>query len=91
MLDFGFQKAAIDWVSGKPGTGLVDFFAEDDWLTDADSSAYQSPTFLGNHDMGRLAMMLSKGGSSGTDLMARVKLANALMFLTCLLYTSRCV
>ncbi len=27
------------------------FFADDDWYTDADSNAYQLPTFLGNHDM----------------------------------------
>ena len=33
---------------------LADFFAKDDWYTDADSNAYQLPTFLGNHDMGRV-------------------------------------
>ena len=82
VLDFGFQKAAIDWVSGKPGTGLVDFFAEDDWLTDADSSAYQSPTFLGNHDMGRAAMLLKDGAVDDSALLARVRLANELLMLS---------
>ena len=81
-LDFPFQGAAASFAAGKPTTGVRDVFAGDDYYIDADSNAYSSPTFLGNHDMGRLAMMLSKGGSSGTDLMARVKLANALMFLT---------
>ena len=28
--------------------------ASDDWYTDADSNAYQLPTFLGNHDMGHI-------------------------------------
>ena len=32
--------------------------AKDDWYTDADSNAYQLPTFLGNHDMGRASMFL---------------------------------
>ena len=30
----------------------ADFFADDDWYTDADSNVYQLPTFLGNHDDG---------------------------------------
>ena len=39
---------------------LADFFAKDDWYTDTDSNAYQLPTFLGNHDMGRVAMFLRR-------------------------------
>src|SRR5690606_33374893 len=52
------------------------------YYTDADSNAYQLPTFTGNHDMGRAAMMLAGAGFSGEDLRARVKLTNELMFLT---------
>ena len=81
-LDFGFQSQALAFAQGKPTTGLRDLYAADDYYTDTDSNAYELPTFLGNHDMGRVAMMLKGSGSTGTDLMARTKLANDLMFLT---------
>jgi pullulanase-type alpha-1,6-glucosidase len=81
-LDFGFQSQALAFAQGKPTTGLRDLYAADDYYTDTDSNAYQLPTFLGNHDMGRAAMMLNKSGSTGADLMARTRLANDLMFLT---------
>jgi pullulanase-type alpha-1,6-glucosidase len=81
-LDFGFQAAALDFANGKPTTGLRDLFAGDDWYTDTDSNVYETPTFVGNHDMGRMAMMLSKAGHTGDDLMARTQLANSLMYLT---------
>src|SRR3712207_8649795 len=35
---------------------LRHFFGTDDWYTDRDSNAYQLPTFLGNHDMGRFGL-----------------------------------
>ena len=81
-LGFGFQSQALAFAQGKPTTGLRDLYAADDYYTDTDSNAYELPTFLGNHDMGRVAMMLKGSGSTGTDLMARTKLANDLMFLT---------
>jgi len=81
-IDFGFQANALAFAQGKPTTGLRDLYAADDYYTDTDSNAYELPTFLGNHDMGRVAMMLKGSGSTGTDLMARTKLANDLMFLT---------
>ncbi len=79
-LDFGFQQQGIDFAKGKPANVLADFFGKDDWYTDADSNAYQLPTFLGNHDMGRAAMFLQDAAADDADLMARVKFANALMF-----------
>ncbi len=81
-LDFGFQSMAVNAVSGKATTTIRDFYASDDWFTDTDSNAYQLPTFLGNHDMGRIGMMLSKAGYTGDDLLARTKLANQIMYLT---------
>ncbi len=81
-LDFGFQGAALEFASGRPTSALRNFYYTDDYYTDTDSNVYASPTFLGNHDMGRFAMMLSGKGYAGTDLLARVKLANALMYLT---------
>ena len=81
-LDFGFQSAAVGFAQGKETTLVRDLFAGDDYYTDADSNAYELPTFLGNHDMGRVAMMLKGSASSDADLLDRVELANSLMFLT---------
>ena len=57
-VDFGFQAAGTGFAQGAPTTRLRDFFASDDWYTDADSNVYESPTFLGNHDMGRIGSFL---------------------------------
>ncbi len=81
-LDFGFQGAAVAAAQGKATTGLRDLFAGDDYYTDADSNAYQLPTFLGNHDMGRVGMMLAKAGYTGGELLQRTRLANEIMYLT---------
>ena len=84
-LDFGFQGRAVEWVKGKAGTGLRDLFADDDYYTDLDSNAYSLPTFLGNHDMGRAAWMLggrSEDQAVRADVLRKVELANALMYLT---------
>ncbi|WP_270887463.1 pullulanase-type alpha-1,6-glucosidase [Pedococcus sp. 5OH_020] len=82
-LDFGFQAQSVNWAQAKSGTDLRDLYADDDYYTDTDSNAYELPTFLGNHDMGRVAMML-KGTSAVTDpaYLNRVKLADSLMYLT---------
>jgi YD repeat-containing protein len=82
-LDFGFQQQGVDFAKGNPANVLADFFAKDDWYTDADSNAYQLPTFLGNHDMGRVAMFLREAaGGNEAQHLARVKFADSLMFAT---------
>ncbi len=81
VIDFGFQGRAVDFAKGAATTGLRTFYAQDDYYTDTDSNAYQLPTFTGNHDMGRAAMMLAQD-FSGEELLQRVELTNALMFLT---------
>ncbi|MER7071655.1 pullulanase-type alpha-1,6-glucosidase [Terrabacter sp. NPDC000476] len=81
-LDFGFQGAALGFAQSKATTALRDLFAGDDYYTDTDSNAYELPTFLGNHDMGRVGAMLLAGGATGDDLLARDRLATSLMFLT---------
>ncbi len=83
-IDFGFQLAARDFASqGGATDGLRAFFETDDWYTDADSNAYAQPTFLGNHDMGRIGYFLQRVdqvGASDAELLARSRLAHALMF-----------
>jgi glycosidase len=83
-IDFGFQLAARDFASRSGATdGLRAFFASDDYYTDTDSNAYAMPTFLGNHDMGRIGHFLQRvdqQAASDAELLARSKLAHALMF-----------
>ncbi|HEX6920731.1 MAG TPA: alpha-amylase family glycosyl hydrolase [Actinomycetes bacterium] len=81
-VDFGFQANATNFAKGKPTTGLRDFFAAGDWFTDADSNAYSLPTFLGNHDMGRIGKFLSDTGATGEQLLERDELAHSLMYVT---------
>jgi len=85
VLDFPFQDAARTFAShGGSGSALADFFAGDDWYTDADTSAAQLPTFLGNHDMGRIGgfIVSDNPGISDAEATARDTLAHQLMFLT---------
>ncbi len=81
-LDFGFQAQADNWVQGRGGTDLRDLYADDDYYTDTNSNAYELPTFLGNHDMGRVGYLLKGTSTSDADLMAKVRLADDLMYLT---------
>jgi glycosidase len=83
-LDFGFQDKARRFNDEKKTDELRDFFAKDDYYTDADSNAYQLPTFLGNHDMGRVGFFLrgDNPGASGAELLRRDQLAHELMYFT---------
>ena len=83
-IDFYFQLKAREFASQSGATdNLRDFFAEDDYYTDADSNAYIQPTFIGNHDMGRIGYFLTQDnpGAEDAELLARSKLAHALMFM----------
>lgn len=84
-IDFGFQMAARDFASqSAPTDELRTFFEGDDFYTDANSNAYAQPTFLGNHDMGRIGYFLQTDnpGVLDAELLARDKLAHALMFFS---------
>ncbi len=59
VLDFTFQSSAVSFASGNSAKGLQSLYAGDDWYTTPDSSATALPTFLGNHDMGRVGYMLA--------------------------------
>ncbi|MBO1269649.1 alpha-amylase [Arthrobacter sp. PO-11] len=85
VLDFGFQGAARSFASqGSKATGLAGFFAGDDWYTDADSNVYQLPTFLGNHDMGRIGTFIAQdnAGAPDAELLERDELAHELMYFS---------
>ncbi|MET0492565.1 MAG: alpha-amylase family glycosyl hydrolase, partial [Actinoplanes sp.] len=54
-LDFSFQEAAKGYAAGTgAATSLADLYAKDDLYTARDTGANRLPTFLGNHDMGRI-------------------------------------
>ena len=87
-VDFGFQASATAYARGEQGKAgasakkLQQFFASDDWFTDGDSNVYSLPTFLGNHDMGRIGKFLTESGATGKALLQRDELAHELMFTT---------
>jgi glycosidase len=85
VIDFPFQAAAQRFAANSAATNdLRDFFTDDDWYTDADSNAYQLPTFLGNHDMGRIGRFIQQANSGAADaeLLDRDRLAHELMYLS---------
>jgi alpha-amylase len=85
VLDFPFQDAARKFASqSQPTSQLETFFAGDDWYTDADSNVYQLPTFLGNHDMGRIGFFIQSDnpGAGDPEWLARDRLAHELMYFS---------
>jgi len=78
VLDFAFQASATSYASGNSAQGLAGLFAGDDRYTTPETSAAALPTFLGNHDMGRVGYMLQ----NSDDPLARDELAHELMYLT---------
>ena len=85
VLDFPFQDAARSFASkSQDARTLETFFAGDDWYTDADSNVYQLPTFLGNHDMGRIGSFIAADnpGSTDAEQVARDQLAHELMYFS---------
>ncbi|SDT79822.1 pullulanase-type alpha-1,6-glucosidase [Actinoplanes derwentensis] len=81
-LDFSFQEAARGFVTGDSGAeALSDLYAKDDLYTARDTGADRLPTFLGNHDMGRIGSFIAATATADTQL-KRDQLAHELMFLT---------
>ncbi|MEU8242850.1 pullulanase-type alpha-1,6-glucosidase [Actinoplanes missouriensis] len=81
-LDFSFQEAARGFVTGNSGaSALSGLYAKDDLYTARDTGADRLPTFLGNHDMGRIGSFIASAATAETQL-KRDQLAHELMFLT---------
>jgi hypothetical protein len=76
VLDFGFQAAALDFVNGAGSGHLAEVFAADADYTTPRGDARALPTFLGNHDMGRIGYLVRD-----TRALERDELAHELMFL----------
>ncbi|WP_404429318.1 pullulanase-type alpha-1,6-glucosidase [Microbacterium lacus] len=78
VLDFTFQSNATSFAKGGSAELLESLFDGDDYYTTPDSSSTALPTFLGNHDMGRIGYFLQSAG----DIVQRNELAHELLFLT---------
>jgi glycosidase len=85
VLDFAFQATVTDVINGKAGTDrLAHLFAQDPLYEGGEAAALQLPTFLGNHDMGRIGHFVRAAHPEASDdeVTRRVILAHALlMFL----------
>ncbi|GIF08130.1 pullulanase-type alpha-1,6-glucosidase [Actinoplanes siamensis] len=81
-LDFSFQAAAQAFVAGAgDASALSGVYAKDDLYTTPATGADRLPTFLGNHDMGRIGSFIASAATADTRL-KRDQLAHELMFLT---------
>jgi pullulanase-type alpha-1,6-glucosidase len=82
-LDFPFQGAASDYVArGGSAAGLAGVYASDDLYTTSGTDAGRLPTFLGNHDMGRIGSFVRAAGGDPAIQLTKDVLAHELMFLT---------
>jgi len=84
VLDFAFQRTATQFAAGySDASVLATLFDVDDQYTTATSTASNLVTFLGNHDMGRVGFLIPAAQSQAKDdLLARTKLAHALMYFS---------
>ncbi|WFF00384.1 pullulanase-type alpha-1,6-glucosidase [Micromonospora sp. WMMD964] len=82
-LDFAFQEAARGYTAGAGSAkALADVYARDDLYAARNTDAGRLPTFLGNHDMGRIGSFVATGGTDPASHLRRDQLAHQLMFLT---------
>lgn len=77
-LDFGLAYAIQDFLFGrKSAFDLQGFYEADDLYLDHDTTGYEQPTFVSNHDIGRLGGMLSGSAAEKLDTM---ELAYGMLF-----------
>jgi neopullulanase len=85
VLDFSFQTAVRNVLGKNAPTDIFYELYDGDILYEGgEKGAMKLQTFVSNHDMGRLAMLLRSDmpNISNDELLARVKLGNALMLST---------
>jgi pullulanase-type alpha-1,6-glucosidase len=83
ILDFSFQAAAKSFAAdGASAKTLEDLYQADDLYTTEDTGADRLPTFLGNHDMGRIGSFIAAVEKDPAVQLRRDRLAHELMFLT---------
>jgi glycosidase len=83
VLDFSFALAVRRILAGDAGTDLLaTLFADDVLYEGGASAAQQLPTFVSNHDSGRLAFFIQqqRPKASADEVQRRVLLAHAMLF-----------
>jgi glycosidase len=82
VLDFPLQDSLVRYAGGSAGArGIATRLADDDYFRGPSGEAPTPATFLGNHDMGRAALLIrQQTGATGAELERRVVLANALLY-----------
>jgi len=82
LLDFPLQDQLVGYASGERGArGVASVLGDDDYFQRADGAAYLPPTFLGNHDMGRVGLLLRQRSGEDATLLRRDLLAHSLLYL----------
>jgi len=83
VLDFPLQDALARYAGGSAGArGIATRLGADDYFRLADGAAPAPVTFLGNHDVGRVALKIKEqGGGEGAELLARDLLGHSLLYL----------
>jgi glycosidase len=82
LLDFPLQDQLVGYASGERGSkGIASVLEDDDYFQLGDGAAYTPPTFLGNHDMGRVGLLLRQRSGDDATLLRRDLLAHALLYL----------
>jgi glycosidase len=82
VLDFAFSAAAIQAIAGgAPTSVLTRLYADDPLFEGGWETATTNPTFVGNHDKGRLGHFVRKANPAASDseIAARTLLGHALM------------
>jgi glycosidase len=84
LLDFPFQRVAVEYAASSSNAKILqNLFAYDDYYRTTESSPESLVSFLGNHDMGRVAFLIrAKRSNPDKELLSRVKLANSLLYLS---------
>ena len=81
-LDFAFAHAAVAAAGGATGTQELARLIDDDVLYEGGAAtALIQPTFLGNHDAGRIGLFLSQQApkAGAPELLARTMLAHTML------------
>jgi len=83
VLDFPLQDSLVRFAGGSAGSkGIANRLADDDYFRGPNGLAVTPATFLGNHDMGRAALMIrNQSGATGDELVQRDLLGQSLLYL----------
>jgi len=83
QLDFPLYDAIARYAGGLVGAGPIMMrLDDDDYSRTADGRAPTPGTFIGNHDIGRTAMVIkAQSGAEGEELLKRVNLGHSLLYL----------